>query len=951
MGKNFKQELTEKDVLAVFGQPKEIKNGEWIYPCQFCKDEGADSDSDHLKINISKGCITCFASQEHTKELNRIYRSFINARKRVSTSAIDTNPEQMKAMQKELSENAEALELLKSKGYNDFTIKQTGIGLYKGDWFTIPMYSIDNEFIGYEFRYDHNYKHSHKTKGYVDNPKKALCKVHGYKTSKNLLVMAGFKDGHIMFQYLQENSLLSDYTIVTASNGEPNTLKALQTNIDYVKTFKKVILCLDKDTTGKASSKKIAQELGIPVYELSLPFIENDKNKSFKDFTDWYNLAKENNYTEIILPKCVKLQPESLLSKYVKYDDDFDKPKTFINTEEFPHELACLSEGIYLTKFGYYSIIHRGKNIVLKRKSNFIFKVSRKVISSCNKFEVEDSYKFEFQTLLDGRYTKLTIMSADELTKPDSIMEKLNTMGTHFSCLSADELKAVLYTEYRNCERSLNVFVNPGIANLKNKNYWLYSNACYDIKENKLIEPEKDSSLKQGVIKLDNNIEIALCVTNGMKAPKFPTDAIIDFKNPNYEYLQKTKEAYKNYFKETPEPINILAASLIRNTLEAYKNSIEPFMLIGNAIMSPFVSTVVEELKGYPVSFGYGEARSGKSNILELIANIFGYNSTFISGGNDTSKNVMHNMEFYNKTPLLYAEVEGNMKKHFPENVKAIYDRASRKIMAHFGTGQDIKAINATIHFTSNDMLPNNEQTMSRLVFSEFKQECFDYKKAIPFNAIRDNLIGLILPEILFYLNKPDYIQKLIEVNFKKVELVNMDSDTLGIDPRSMRNIAVAMSGIDLLFNVANLEKENCGQDVQEMQANLSEYLKRYAEITSTKDHFLTFMEILTELFKQSKLIMNKDYIFTSNGLAIHLRTIMPAFRQVLKSTSDLGEYVPKAQEIKNSAKKYGCLIDHNVNYKGETRRSLIIPPHVEGYDYIKSIVLNPNDDRSGEVI
>ena len=131
-------------------------------------------------------------------------------------------------------------------------------------------------------------------------------------------------------------------------------------------------------------------------------------------------------------------------------------------------------------------------------------------------------------------------MSADELTKPDSIMEKLNTMGTHFSCLSADELKAVLYTEYRNCERSLNVFVNPGIANLKNKNYWLYSNACYDIKENKLIEPEKDSSLKQGVIKLDNNIEIALCVTNGMKAPKFPTDAIIDFKNPNYEYLQKT---------------------------------------------------------------------------------------------------------------------------------------------------------------------------------------------------------------------------------------------------------------------------------------------------------------------------------------------------------------------------------------------------------------------------
>ena len=284
MGKTFKRELVESEVLAVFGQPKEIKNGEMIYPCPFCKAEGADSDSDHLKINIGKGYITCFASGEHTKELNKLYQDYVNARKRVSTSNIETNPEQMKALQNELSETPQALDLLKNMGYSDFTIKQKGLGLYKGDWFTIPMYSVDNEFIGYEFRYDHNYKHSHKTKGYADDPKKTLCLIHGYKTSKILLVMAGFKDGHLMFQYLQENELLDNYTIVTASNGEPNTLKALSQNMDYLKKFKKIVLCLDRDNTGRASTKKIALELGIPVYELTLPFIENEKNKSFKDF-------------------------------------------------------------------------------------------------------------------------------------------------------------------------------------------------------------------------------------------------------------------------------------------------------------------------------------------------------------------------------------------------------------------------------------------------------------------------------------------------------------------------------------------------------------------------------------------------------------------------------------------------------------------------------------------
>lgn len=345
--------------------------------------------------------------------------------------------------------------------------------------------------------------------------------------------MAGFKDGHIMFQYLQENKLLEDYTIVTASNGEKNTIKALNENIDFIKRFGKVILCLDKDITGKASTKKIAQELGIPVYELSLPFIKYDKNKSFKDFTDWYNLAKENEFSEIILPKNIKLLPESLLARYIKSDDDFDKPKVFPNTEQDPHALANLPSGIHHTRFGYYSITHRNKNIVLKRESNFIFRVTRRVVSTSNKFEVEDSHKFEIQTLLDGKYTKLAIMSGDELIKPESLMEKLNTLGAHFSCLSTDELKSVLYAEYRACDRNLNVITNPGLAEIKHKKYWLYNNACYDIEENMLIESKKDSSLKQGVIKLDDNIEIALNVAKGMKAPKYPVGTTIDFKKQN----------------------------------------------------------------------------------------------------------------------------------------------------------------------------------------------------------------------------------------------------------------------------------------------------------------------------------------------------------------------------------------------------------------------------------
>ena len=160
------------------------------------------------------------------------------------------------------------------------------------------------------------------------------------------------------------------------------------------------------------------------------------------------------------------------------------------------------------------------------------------------------------------------------------------------------------------------------------------------------------------------------------------------------------------------------------------------------------------------------------------------------------------------------------------------------------------------------------------------------------------------------------------------------------------------MTGIDLLFNVANLNKEKCGNDIQQMQENLVEYLVHYAEVTETKDHFLTFMEILTEMFRQSKLNTNQDYIFNSKGLAIYLNSIMPSFRQTLKSTSELGEYIPKVAEIKNSAKKYGCSYEV-VNFKSKSQRALVIPYTVSGIDYINSVISARNEEinRAGEVI
>ncbi len=954
---NKKLNLTRKNVIAVFGKPNKEKSGEMIYTCSCCREEGHDRHGDNLCINIGKNMITCFNNPEHSKVLRKIYADYISEkRKRCSTENLGKDADSITTGKMAMKNNEQARELLKTFGYKDSTIDRMGICFFNNDWYGIPMLNTKNELLGFEFRDDDEYKFHCKTKGYANDVKNILCIVHQNVEKKNLMVTAGFKDAHLMYQYLEEKGELENYFIATASNGEPSTLRALQANKEYIKDFEKIILCLDRDTAGKDSTKKVAIGLGREVYELPLPFIENEAEKGFKDFTDWYCLAQQENYDKNIL-KNIRLIPESVLAKEVKYDNDFDKPI-------FTSYIENLQEGIYPTNLGYYSVHHKKPkkdsngniidkgNSILKRESNFIFNVRRKVVSTNNKFDVESRHKLEIQTVLDGTPTKPVIFEPDLLTKPENIMETLGINGTHFSCLTAEELKTALYREYRSCDKKLHAFENPGFVSLNGKQYWLYTNACVDIDSGEIIYPEKDETLKQGIIKINDNMEIVLNAKRGMKTPLLPQYSF-DIHADKYKYLKETAQVYKDIYKEETTTVNIIASSLIRNTLEAYNNSVEPFLIIGNAIMSPFVDIVYKNLKAFPVSFCHGEARSGKSNILELIANIFGYGPDFISGGNDTSNNLLHNMEYYNKTPILFAEVERNLRKNFQENVKCIYDRVPRKIMKNFGEDQNLKAINATIHFASNDLLPTNEQTMTRLIFAEFKQDNFNYKKAIPFNAIRDDLVGLILPELLYYLNHPDYIQTLFNANILKLKLLESKSSTMGIDTRSKKNLAVAMTGMNLLFNMSNLDLEKADDNIKKMLENQTEFLKSYAKLIETKDHFLTFMEILAELFKQDKLNPGHDYKFVKGGMAIYLKSIMPAFRETLKRTSEFNEYIPKETEIKHASEKYGCNPQYVVNLKGKSTRMLYIPAHVEGLDYIMSIILQEDEinKQAGEVI
>ena len=294
----------------------------------------------------------------------------------------------------------------------------------------------------------------------------------------------------------------------------------------------------------------------------------------------------------------------------------------------------------------------------------------------------------------------------------------------------------------------------------------------------------------------------------------------------------------------------LLAKCLFVSTLRTYSNRPEALLALGTALMSPFVNLIFDKTMGYPINFLYGEAASGKSNLLQTIAYIFGFDMRMLSSGNDTALNLLHNMEYYRNIPLLYSEVEGYLQRNFEPTVKAVYDRNARRKMRDYAKNQDIKAVNATLNFASNNRTYRNPQTATRLVYTEFKKDDFIVEEAAKFNNIREQYLSCVLPEILKnYKDKKGLIKKL-RANIKIIQNQNPK-----LDLRCVNNIAIAMVGTDLLFTAANFDKDYLQSDeIKLFQSNLENYTKAYQDMTHTEDVFEKFLRIFLLLAKSGKI-------------------------------------------------------------------------------------------------
>ena len=257
--------LEYHEVVAYMGEPHKKDNKHAYFQCPDCKDSGHDNLVYTFSNKLLKSwcCDSC----------NRIFTEILKRRKTLFTEEKPINhivksekPEKTKdevsklrtyqqECNKALLENKKALNFLfKKRGITEYTVLFTGIGMdISKRYWVIPVYDVNTSIIGFEYRKSDfsEFVINDKSMKCIKEPGTYSClaKINDkLPETEILIILEGFFDGYVFWQYLKEKGQNQFYHILTPSCGVAGVVNHLK-EFDF-SSYKKIILYLDSDKKG-----------------------------------------------------------------------------------------------------------------------------------------------------------------------------------------------------------------------------------------------------------------------------------------------------------------------------------------------------------------------------------------------------------------------------------------------------------------------------------------------------------------------------------------------------------------------------------------------------------------------------------------------------------------------------------------------------------------------------
>ena len=226
-------------------------------------------------------------------------------------------------------------------------------------------------------------------------------------------------------------------------------------------------------------------------------------------------------------------------------------------------------------------------------------------------------------------------------------------------------------------------------------------------------------------------------------------------------------------------------------------------------------------------------------------------------------------------------------------------------------------------------MCDNNALNRLENKLSDARMLLYDLQLFIKLGALASDS-GIIDEDLQLNKDKDDYyilfrtLNKKLQNNIKFVLKFNS-----ALDLRCVNNIAVAMCGIDILFQIANFSADfKKSEDLKALNMNLESYIKSYQDITHTEDCFEKFMAIFLNLAKSNKIQYGSEYVFNpkKKEISIYVEGIHQLFSKEFKQSEETGIPIPSAKDIRTQATKEPY-IEYNNKYfrKGHSPRALTI--------------------------
>ena len=911
---NSKDLFAMLDIQRVFSELNpENRNSYYVVNCPECGKKEAyiyKNSQSYIKCSRLNNCGAEISLWDYIKTKNNL-RENKDVYKELSKLAgkeinfiekYEDNPKELKSVLKDISfikiteelihnfneyllNNQELLLLLEDKtGINKDTVKSFKIGFSQPhDMWVFPAIDFNGNLFGAEFRtkYFTEFIDYANKKSKVKRPTgtdSRLCKINNPIHPKDLIIIEGFKDAYTIYQYLKKHQLDYNYQIATPSCGVgtiPNLLKSFD-----VSHYNRIILSLDNDKAGKNTFKNCISKLDFLIYELKLPYSQ----AKFKDFNDWYLIEEnkeknlfDNEYT--ITPALLSLAKKYIKSRELNHNYKIQITEKIKLIKQIIVYANCYfeiwtQEEDNKTVFNYKKLTNYNVNFL---KEVFNFDDKGQFLSSLEveiiKYNGEKSHKF----MLDGS-------SKQDIQE---FVRTISTKGTYSNLLNSTHLAKIIdkleVLEKIYCYDTLGL-ITKGIST--NSKLWLYSNCAVNMKTGEIQEANND-----GIIEIEN-----YKIKPEIKTRK-SSNLNLTFEN-----------------KYTPQEI---ANELIENLFNSYNRSIEPFLILGTALLAPFRDTLKSKTHdGFPVCFLYGSAKSGKTSLAKLICYLYGFNENYITLGSSTDNAIIDELGKSSRIPVIIDEFP--IKNKFEELVKSIYECVPRELMKRNGIDKISKPINSTAIFISNYAPPENEQVMSRLNFTTFNRQNFSPEEARKFNHIRDNYLCFLLPAFLSLSEN-----KIIE----DFEMYNSIIKALNpcINTREINNLSIAYTGIMLLFEIAKRK------DFEEITQLINARIENFNELCKTESSLDIFLNYLTTLKNNGKLIINKDYKFNEeNKLALYLSdSLLNAFAKEYKSIT--GNVAPTRKDIMNAAKN-DLRVEHSedrttktVKINGKCKKCLVV--------------------------